>query len=67
MKDLTTDIIKYGKFQDSINLDLFHAMLALIAHMSEKEDALRQWKGLRRSVIWWECREDYEGYFKTSG
>lgn len=67
MRDIITGIIKYGEFQKSINLGLFHATLSMIAHVSEKEDALRQWRRLRNSVIWWECREDYESYFKSSG
>ena len=59
MRDIEAKIIKYGEFQKAINLELFHAMLAMIAHMSEKEEALRQWRGLRHSVIWWEKQEGY--------
>lgn len=67
MRDIEVKIIKYGEFQKAINLELFHAMLAMIAHVSEKEEALRQWRGLRHSVIWWEKQEGYESYFSASG
>lgn len=67
MRDNISGIIAHGEFHKSINLELFHAMLAMIAHMSEKEEALRQWRSLHHSVIWWENYRDYESYFKTSG
>lgn len=67
MRENKLEITKYGAFQDSINLELFHAMLAMTAHLSEKEEALFQWRGLRHSIIWWEKQEGYESYFRASG
>jgi len=67
MKDVIPEFVKYGEFQKAVNLDLFRATLAMIAHISEKKEALRQWRKCKHSVIWWEDHVDYEEYFKDSG
>lgn len=57
----------YEAFEKEINLDLFHATLALAAKTSTNEEAMALYYEKGRHIIWFEGNSDEESYFAPYG
>lgn len=57
----------YEAYEKEVNLDLFHAALALAAKTSTNEEAMSLYYERGRQIIWFEGNYDEESYFAPYG